>query len=373
MKVRSCALIAAVFVLLIPPLPAQDSSASLSSELEVFFSGIYAPETGPSLGSAAELSLHFEGEKGQARSRASFRLALLQGIKARALWASLLALPDGSLGLLTAPAFDPGASVPDWLALCSLDELTLSWSGGAFAAEAGMGFANWGLGKAFSPADFFSEIDVSSATPRRKPSFLGRLSWFPGELWRFDLVASPEGPPGIGGNRGPLAAARVYGLAGENLLLAASLGYKDPDDASPRFLGALEASLDLGRLTPYLEAALSAPSQGILEGRLEDAEARLLAGLSAIFTRAAFSAEYLYSPASSEVHRLFGTAAFSPDEWNRLGASALVSLASGSGTASLGFESDALPGLSIGIWGSAARSTSQTWSLSLSASARSRL
>ncbi|HEY9054966.1 MAG TPA: hypothetical protein VIO60_09125 [Rectinemataceae bacterium] len=375
MNCRLCGLVAAS-ILLLSQLQGQESQVgadegaiACTAEVTASVTGIHLPTTGQSLGSAVELNLGLEGGS-SAHIRASIRAAIFQGAAVLPLWTSLGASASGSIGIFTAPAFDPATPAPDWLALLSLDELGLSWSGGALEAEAGLGFANWGLGKAFSPADFFSEIDSSSALPRRKSALIGRISWFPSQLWRIDIVGSPMAAPSIGGGRGSLLAARAYGLVSESLLLAASLGWKDPTDSSPQIIGALEASIDAGWLTPYAELAASSPLDGALN---RDIGWKLLAGLSAAFPGAAFAAEYLFSPETEKIHAVFGSAALKLDEWNSVSASAIFAPGSGSGTASLGLDSESLPGLRLGISGSASRSLLGSWSFNLIVSVRSRI
>ncbi len=153
-----------------------------------------------------------------------------------------------------------------------LDELALAWDIGPFAFEAGKTIANWGVGKAFSPADFFAEFDYSSGTPSRRSSLLARATWFAGATSRVDLVYAPyaasanalAGDAGSGGAvpsatpTSAIIAARAYATAFDSLAFALAAGFRGAAESSPAsLLGALEATFDLPFVSPYGEASFT--------------------------------------------------------------------------------------------------------------------
>ncbi|HWP69383.1 MAG TPA: hypothetical protein VN437_08775, partial [Rectinemataceae bacterium] len=161
---------------------------------------------GPSFsgGAATSITLVLDARHDSATLRVSMHFSILHGDEATNLWTSLIAYPDGAMSLLMTPAFDPANPPPETIALFAIDDASLSWDIGPFAFEAGKTYANWGVGKAFSPADFFAEFDYSSGSPTRRSKLIARATWFAGTTSRIDLVYDPYATAGA------TLAARAY-------------------------------------------------------------------------------------------------------------------------------------------------------------------
>ena len=244
--------------------------------------------------------------------------------------------------------------------ILALDDLALSWDMGAFAFELGKTYVNWGLGKAFSPADFFTEIDFSSGSPSLRSKFLGRATWFPGNTTRIDLVGDPYA------TIGPTLAARVYTTAFDSLAFSASAGIRDATDSSSlNLLGAIEATFDLPFLSPYGEAAVQLP--------VDDPAAAAISLLGGAMARAGdltLLGEYLFSPRASLRHSIFAQATLPVDEWISLSAPLLYYPEPGSLSTGISLAASGLDGFDLGITALATRAISHSWSGKLVVSAR---
>lgn len=341
--------------------PAPAEGATLSGRLRQSASA-YSPIAGGlsvSGGAATSLSLSIEANRGSAALRATVLLSLLYGDDAAAQWASLAASPETADLVLMAPAFDASLPAPEAAILLSLSELALRWDSGAFAFAAGKTYANWGVGKAFSPADFFAEFDYSSGTPARRSKLIAGASWFPGETTRVDLVADPWAAAGAA------AAARLYSTAFDTLAYAAALGFRAAAGSSPeRLIGSAELSLDLPFASPYAEAALSLPLDGS-----SGLSWSLMAGAAARLGDISLLAEYRLDPSDSERHAFFAQASLPVDEWVSLSAPVLYYPDSGTLSASLGVAISDVAGLDLGATASVSRLSSSSWSAKLSLAA----
>ncbi|MCE1197059.1 hypothetical protein LWX53_11250, partial [bacterium] len=310
-------------------------------------------------GAATSLSLGLAAQRGSASLRASVLLSLLYGDDAAAQWAALAASPGTADLILMAPAFDLSAAAPDAAVILSLGELALRWDSGAFAFAAGKTYANWGVGKAFSPADFFAEFDYSSGTPARRSKLIAGASWFPGATTRVDLVADPWAAAGAA------AALRVYSTAFDTLAYAAALGFRAAAGSAPeRLIGSAEASLDLPFASPYAEAALSLPMDGS-----GDFSWTIMAGATARLGDLAMLGEYRFDPGAADRHAIFAQASLPVDEWISLSAPILYYPDSGVFSASLAAAVSDVAGLDLGAALSASRSPASIWSAKLSLSA----
>lgn len=282
-------------------------------------------------GATATLALALDARRDSASLRASLHLSALYGN----------AISDTSSFIL------------------ALDDLALRWDLGSFAFEAGKTYANWGLGKAFSPADFFAEFDYSSGTPSRRSKFLGRATWFPGDTTRIDLVGDPYA------SIGSTLAARVYATAFDSLAFSASAGLRDATDSSLNLLGAIEATFDLPFLSPYGEAAVQLP--------VDDPAAAAISLLGGAMARAGdltLLGEYLFSPGASQRQGIFAQASLPVDEWISLSMPFLYYPESGSLSTGVSLAANGLAGLNLGITALATRTVPPSWSGKLALSAR---
>ena len=323
-----------------------------------FASSLSAPCLGR-FGTGTSLDFDFSGQKGPASTSVAGSLSLLSGGEAQALWGSLVLDPGKVFGVLLAPDFDPGLAAPQSASILSLRELSISLEQGPFSFETGYTLANWGQGKAFSPADYFADIDYSSGRPERRSKVLFRASFFPGSLSRIDIVAAPEIlSPGI-------IAARAYGLVTDTLALGASIGYKTGvPGTSSSVLGGLELGFDLPWFSPYGEAALRLPLDG--SPQFSEIKSSFMAGAVAKLGSLTLLGEYSYEPQGSARHRIFGLASYPLDEW--LSLSVPLSLYPDAGALSFGLTLAAadLWGLDIASAALFSKDGIGNWSMALS-------
>ncbi|PKL05994.1 MAG: hypothetical protein CVV53_06610 [Spirochaetae bacterium HGW-Spirochaetae-9] len=311
-------------------------------------------------GASTTLALTLDARHDSAALRVSLHFSILYGVESANQWASLLAFPDAAAFILMTPDFDPLAAAPDTVFLLALDDLALRWDLGSLAFEVGKTYANWGLGKAFSPADFFAEFDYASGAPARRSKFLGRATWFPGSTARIDLVCDPYAA------EGPTLAARAYATAFDSLAFSAAAGLRDPvGSSSLTFLGALETTFDLPFVSPYGEAAILTP--------LDDpaaADFHLLGGAMARAGNLTMLGEYLFSPGAPVQHSVFAQASLPVDEWISLSAPLLYYPEPGSLSTGISLAVNGLEGFDLGMTALAARAASHSWSGKLAVSAR---
>ena len=312
-------------------------------------------------GAATTLAFVLDARRDSASLRASFHFSALFGTETSRLWASLLANPAGADAVLLSTPFDPSAAMPDTMFLLALDDLALRWDVGSFAFEAGKTYANWGVGKAFSPADFFAEFDYSSGTPARRSKLMARATWFAGAASRVDVVLDPYAS--LGGT----IAARAYTTAFESLACSLAAGLREAKGGEPlSFLASVETSFDLPLLSPYGEAAFTMALDGSSSFSYS-----LLGGGMARVGDATLAGEYLFSPDSIAGHGLFALGSLPLDEWTALSIPLLYYPESGALTTGINLSISELAGLSLGLGVAASRSDSQPWSGRLSLSARS--
>jgi len=334
-------------------------------------SGSLDPASGSAeAGSCTSLSLSFEAGNSEADPaeasssaktdvEAAVKLSVLSGREAKLLWASLKAHPSRAFGSFTYPVFDAAAQAPQLLTVASIESLALRWSGGVFGAEAGMTTVNWGVGKAFSPADFFADIDYSEDKPRRLSRLLGRFSWFPSATDRVDFVVDPVGPDGT------TLASRAYGQVGDAAACGMALGLRFPSGASPLLLGALDFSLDLPFASPYGEAVVKLPLDAPASPAFE-----AMGGFSTCLGDLVLMGEYLYSPDAMPAHSIFASASLPLDEWTALSLGLSLLPEFGAGSGSLGIELSGPANLTTSLSVSGLRSVAGLWTLVAGASAR---
>ena len=306
-------------------------------------------------GAASSLALTLEANHESASVRASARISILGGDEAALFWASEAASPSRALWILASPAFNPAAAVPDRIAVLALDELSLRWNTGSFAFEAGKTLANWGVGRAFSPADFFAEFDYSSGTPARLSKLIARATWFPAAASRVDLVYDPYAAEGAA------LAARLYAACLDSLAFSVAAGLRAAAGASPqKALGAVDASFDLPFASPYGEAMVSVP--------LDNSSApsySMLAGATARIGDTTLLGEYLFSPEAAVRHSIYAQAALKLDDWISLSLPALFYPESGILTAGLSLVASDIAGLDWTMTASTGRSALGVWNAKL--------
>lgn len=311
-------------------------------------------------GATTSLNLGLDARTGNASFEATGHVSLLHGNDAATQWLSILANPSAASTLFASPAFDPAQQAPESLFLLALDSASLGWHLGRFDFEAGKTFANWGLGKAFSPADFTAEFDYSGAAPSRRAKLLARATWFPGATSRVDLVYDPRAA------RGATVAARAYATMPGSLAFSLAAGYRDASGSSPRrLLGGFDLSFDIPFVSPCVEAGFELDLDGS-----QAFSYSLMAGATAKPGDVTLLGEYLFSPDAANPHTLYFTAAYPFDQWISASVPFLFHPASGALTAGLTLSARDLAGLSLGISAAASRSASGDWSANCGVSAR---
>jgi hypothetical protein len=311
-------------------------------------------------GATTHLNLGFDASTGNASFEATGHVSLLYGNDATTQWLSILADPSAGSALLASPAIDPSKSAPQSLFILALDSASLGWYLGPFDFEAGKSFANWGVGKAFSPADFTAEFDYAGASPSRRAKLLARATWFPGATSRLDLVYDPWAA------KGATLAARAYATILDSLAFSLAAGYREASGSSPRrLLGGLELSFDIPFVSPCGEAAFELDLDGS-----QAFSYSLMAGATAKLGEAALLGEYLFSPDAPEPHSLYCTVAYAFDEWISASLPFLWYPASGAMTTGLTLSAGDLAGLTFSLTATASRSVMDAWSANLGTSAR---
>jgi hypothetical protein len=319
----------------------------------------------PTFGSATSIDGTFALARDSISVKLSGRLSILYGSKASNARAALALDPDSRIGVLTSPGYDPDTynpAVPDgsWFASLSLKEAVLSFSVRNLALEAGKTIVNWGVGTAFSPADFFSDIDYSGGSPSRQSSLIGRLSWFPSPVSRLDIAAEPFSA------KGATYAARGYSIAGDRLAFAVEAGYRRGISPAPDLaLAALELSLDLPFVSPYGEI-----STGISLDGSGEISIKAMAGAQTRIGDLSLLAEYGYDDSSSSTHRAFLRAALPLGDWVTIAAPFIIDFSAGSFTSGLVVAVPDLEGIALSLSASASLSAMGTWSTTADLSAR---
>lgn len=335
-----------------PSLACGDSIA-FGGEIQQGLSGAVRFTEGAStaLGAATSIRFRFRSDNESVTIRASGKLSLLYGNDAKNLWVLVSLNPSRSIGSFMNPAYSPSASTPEFITMMSISELSLTWSNANLLFEAGLAKTNWGLGKAFSPSDFFADFDYSSGTPERKPRLLAQASWFPNATTRLDFVADPTSQDGA------TLASRLYGLMFGTLAGGASVGIRAAANADPlRLLAACELIFDLPYLSPYGELRAVIPLDGT---KLPSISA--LGGMTTRVGNAVIVGEYLYAQNETIQHKFFALASLSINEWTSLSLPAYYFPETSAFTSGIVLTLNDLAGITLSLSGSLAKSPSDPW------------
>lgn len=308
-------------------------------------------------GSATSLNTALRISGNSLSVKVSGKLSVLYGSRASSARAGLALEADSRIGVLTLPGYDPDSYNPanpdtSWFSTLSLSEAVLSCSVRNANLEIGKTIVNWGVGKAFSPVDFFSGIDFSGGNPSRRASLIGRVSWFPGPVSRVELAAKPFSA------QGGTYAIRAYSIFGERLALALAAGFRQSLSPAPSTaLAGIEFSLDLPYVAPYGELASSYSLDD--SGNLS---LKAMAGGQSRIGDLSLLAEYGYDDASSSTHRGFFRAAFPVGEWVTIAIPIMIDFSLGSSSSGIVASLADLGGIAISLSATASRSLAGTWS-----------
>jgi hypothetical protein len=335
------------------PTTVHGDSFSFGGEIHQGVSAKVHIDSTPSVipGATTSLQFRFRADNESVTVRAGGKISLLYGNDAENLWVFIGLDPTKSFGSIMNPSYSLVASVPEFITLLSITELSFSWSEASLVFEAGLSKTNWGLGQAFSPSDFFADFDYSSGRPERKPSLLAKVSWFPSSTTRVDFVARP--PFG----EGATIASRLYGLIAGTLAGGVSLGVRSAWDANPiRLLTACEIVFDLPYVTPYGECSVVIPLEGIVQPYIST-----LAGMTASLGKLVIIGEYLYAQSEQVQHKIFGLASLSIDDWTSVSIPVFFFPETASFSSGIGLTLSDVGGITISLSGSLTRSPLDSW------------
>lgn len=360
-------LVALFYVALFTPVSpgAQEMEFRASAEQVVGASLLLDASLPATYGSSSSLDGALEFSHGVASIKLSGRLSILYGSRATNARAALALDPDSRIGVLTSPGYNPETYDPtnpdsSWFTTLALNEAVMSFSYDKMSVEIGKTIVNWGVGTAFSPADFFSDIDYAGGSPSRRSSFLGRLSWFPGPVSRVDIAAEPFSYTGA------TYALRGYSIIGDAVAFAIEAGYRQGiAPSSSLIIAAVELSLDIPVISPYGEIATSFELGGSRK-----LSYKALAGAQSRIGNLSLMAEYCYNDTLTSLHKAFLRAALPLGDWVNLAVPAFIDFTSGSFSSGLIVAIPDFEGIALALSVSASRSASGNWSAGADLSAR---
>jgi len=237
--------------------------------------------------------------------RARARLSLLQGKEATDLWLALGLGGSGDDYLLTAPAFDATSTAPSAILALALEELALRGHSGTLSFEAGLSHANWGTGKAFSPADHFTDIDYSSGQPSHRSIILAKATWYPSPVSSLELVMAPYF------RLGKAFALRGYTTLFDTATFAVSAGLREDTGSSTwLLLGGAEINIDLPYISFYGETAINLDPKNSWK-----LDYSIMGGAETRIADVSLMGEYLFDLGGSPAHSIYTAAAWKIDEW----------------------------------------------------------
>lgn len=358
------ALAASLFMAFAPPAFAEengriagfDSGGAVSQS-----SGIAVDlETGAvGFGLSSEFDFVVDMWAGKASARLDAYLSTAGGKAAEIAW---LQEGSGEQQRFMAPAFDNGPA-PDMLLILGLREISIRVSDGPIMVEAGRIPVNFGVGRAFSPADIFFRPDYSGTTPQRQPVDALRVALYPTPVSSVDFIAAP-----FAAGRGKYAL-RGYAFLFDAFSVAATAGRAVAGNAAQAaWTTAGELKIDTNTASFYGEGTWT-----LADGeRAADGVWSAMAGFDTGLGDAVLLAEYAYEgslAAGIERHRIFASLSAPLGDWTNAAANARWSPDSGAVSTGISFSfRDVLTSdLSVGAGATrTATASGGTWSLSAS-------
>ncbi|MEI6388946.1 MAG: hypothetical protein WCQ50_20225 [Spirochaetota bacterium] len=271
--------------------------------------GIAGIPDGWILGQSTGISAGLVVRGQRTRAEASFAAAALTGSSAALARAAAIADP----GLIVTAAATDEAAVS-----FRLRTLWARLDLGELRIQAGRQVINHGRGELWSPADIFSQFDLSGVSPERLGTDALRASLSLGGLSTLEAVAAPGSDPAKG-----RYAARLSGnaLGLDGSILAA---WEGKGSSTGRIVAAADCKFDLGAGF-YAEAAASFDPRA--SAPFDSAEPRLALGFDWSFGDFIVASEYYWNgrgaksdPAWPGRHWLFASLAWSLSDRARLAA-----------------------------------------------------
>ena len=291
--------------------------------------------SGFSYGSNTKLDLDLDVSADRARASASVEAAVLGGSAAELAWAaagSAAARKDELLLPQTAAA--NSTLVAGRLRTLYL-KLDLGWS----SLSAGRQVLNYGRGALWSPADIFTELDLSGLSPLRLGTDSLLLDLPFGDTGTVDLVGAPTADPSAG-----RYLLRIRDLVAD-LDGAISAGRDGKD-----WIAGVDFKTDL-IVGLYADAVYAIPDTGA-EGRF-----RAAGGMDWSLGDFIFAAEYYYNGGGPELdplfpgtHNLYGNITWRTTELSTLSATTVWDISDQSGSATLLGTLSAAQSTDIGVY-----------------------
>lgn len=291
-------------------------------------------------GSSTTLGLDLRARGDRARAEASLEAAVLTGAAARLAW-SIAASPFGRPDDLLIPAAPPASPQPATLvalrARTLYSKLDFDWA----ALTVGRQVVNYGRGALWSPADIFTELDLTGLSPVRRGLDALRFVVPFGQTEAIDLVAAPTFSPADG-----RYALRVQGLlAGVDGALVTA---RDGTGKGWVFGADFKADLEIGF---YGEATYELYDSG------QTGTFKAAGGADYSFGDFILAAEYYYNGggASSDplfpgAHNLYGSIAWTPTQLIRASGTGIWDIGNGAGTVTLLITVSASQNATVGAY-----------------------
>jgi hypothetical protein len=229
------------------------------------------------LGQSTGISAGMTVRGQRSRAEASFAAAAMTGSSAAL--ARAAAISDPGL-IVTDPAADEAAFSFRLRTLWARLDL------GSLRLQAGRQVINHGRGALWSPADIFSQFDLSGVSPERLGTDALRASLSLGDLSTLEAVAAPRSDPARGRYAARLSG-KVLGLDGSLLGAWEGAGVREA-----RIVAAADCRFDLGA-SLYAEGAVSVDPAASVP--LDSVQPRLALGLDWSFGDFFVASEYYWN------------------------------------------------------------------------------
>ncbi len=291
-------------------------------------------------GSSTSLSLDFSARADRGRAEASLEIAVLTGAAAQLAW-SIAASPFGRPDDLLIPAAPPVAPQPATLVAFRARTLYLKLDFDWATLTLGRQVVNYGRGALWSPADIFTELDLTGLSPARLGLEALRFVVPFGRTGAIDLVAAPTISPADG--RYALRARGLLTGVDGALVLA-----RNGRDQGWVFGVDFKADLEIGF---YGEATYEYYDSGAA-GTFKAA-----AGADYSFGDFLLAVEYYYNgggassdPLFPSLHSLYGSIAWAPSQLIRLSGGGIWDVENAAGSVMLLFTASITQNATVGAY-----------------------
>jgi hypothetical protein len=258
------------------------------------------------MGASTTFTGMLKADRGQATCHASISFVIFEGSAAHTFWTLSAASATAEAEGFVYPQYSSSLPPPDTVVFLSVPELSIAFSTANTRIEAGRFILKWGVGKAFSPVDFFSRFDYGNLQPTRVAESAARLSVFPSTVSSIEVAAAPFDA------QGGLYGARFYSLIVDTLAMGSAVAFRQGAGSGPSTLMAgAEMSFDLPFVSPYAEIAAIHD----IGSAFSDTNLRFMSGFSTRVAGLDFTAEYLFDRQTSPHHSLYAAFSLMLSEW----------------------------------------------------------